>query len=177
MRAHATALCLFVLAAAVAAAAGDDDRLVVLAEFKPADGSEWQAWRMFIHDDGIIDIETPEANRQPQSRRLDRTNLQKFLTAFERWRVDELDDRYSVMGGEGVETIDGANDLLSLRVRRDGEIHKVTLEVPEYAVGLQDRVAANAKRSEIERFLNVWSAALRYGGAPNPEQTRKLYKP
>ncbi len=177
MRVFAVYLCLPVLFAPVALSGGDDDRLVVLAEFKPADGSKWQSWRIYIHDDGHVDIETPEANRQTQSRGLDRANLQKFLTVLERWRVDELDESYSLVGGEGIETVEGANDVLALRVRSNGDSRTITLEAPEYAVGLQDRVSAHAQRTDIERFLKVWSAVLRYARSPNPDQTHKLYKP
>ena len=42
-----------------------DDQLVVLAEFRPAEGSNWMGWRATVFDDRTLEVEFPEDSPEP----------------------------------------------------------------------------------------------------------------
>lgn len=182
-RSGAVLPCLVVALALVsaprAACASDrdaDDRLVVEAEFTPVKSSEWFTWRISIQDDGIVDLDTPEAIPDRQVPRLEGRQIQSLLTRIDNARFEQLDATYVVDAGEGGEQ-SGERDVLRLRARTREGYHEVSVEVPAYASGLSQALSEHARREDVERFLKVWVRVLRNVRAPNLEQKRKLYRP
>jgi len=163
--------------AVCASARHADDRLVVQAEFTPGESTEWFPWRVSIHDDGIVDVDTPEAVPDRQVPRLEGRQIQSLLTRIDKVLFEQLDAAYVVAAGDGGGEQSGGRDMLHLRARTREGYHEVSVEVPAYASGLSQALSEHARREEVERFLKVWVRVLRNVRAPNLEQTRKLYRP
>lgn len=164
--------CALLLAAGGASAVDLDDRLIVQAEFAPAEGSDWRPWRLTIEDSGVVEMEVPEL--APHRRRLAGSEIQRLLTIMERARFEELESEYRLpVDGDAV----AHPDTLTLSVRTPSGYREVRLELPEYAVGLEQVLAEHPRRSEIKRFLRVWARVLREVRPPNPDQSGSLYRP
>ncbi len=164
--------CALLLAATGAAIGAPDDRLIVRAEFAPAEGSDWRPWRLTIEDTGVVEMEVPEL--APRRRRLEGNEIERLLTVVERARFEDLELEYRLPAdGDSL----GASDSLTLSVRTPAGYREVTLRLPEYAVGLEQVLAEHPHRSEIERFLRVWARVLREVRPPNPDQSGSLYRP
>jgi hypothetical protein len=148
-----------------------DDRLVVYAEFRPAEDSDWSAWRASIFDDRRLEFTFPEAMGQPSPRRLESAQLQRFLGRIERSNFDKLDASYDLTSDAGT------GDRLTLQVRTGEGLHEVSLTVPAYATGLAKTISDRDDRGDVEEFLSIWAELLRYVRTPNRDQTRKLYRP
>jgi hypothetical protein len=148
-----------------------DDRLVVFAEFRPAEDSEWSAWRASVFDDRRLEVAFPEAMGQPSPRQLESAQLQRLLGRIERSSFDKLDASYDLTSDAGT------GDLLTLQVRTGEGLHEVSVSVPAYAAGLAKTIADRDDRGDVEEFLSIWAELLRYVRTPNPDQARKLYRP
>lgn len=156
---------------------GADDRLVLEAEFTPGESTEWFTWRVRIQDDGIVDLDTPEAVPDRPARRLEGRQIQSLLARIDSSRFEQLDATYVVSAVDGAGEQSGDRDVLRLRARTREGHHEVSVEVPAYASGLRQALSEHAQRKEVERFLEIWAGVLRNVRAPNLEQKRKLYRP
>ncbi len=158
-----------------------DREAIVTAEFRPL-YSEWLDWRTRIYADGLVeqDLQSepdPLKEQRWSTRELRRltpkklASLYRLATSASFW---DLAPRYScdVLGYRVTD-----QDTLVLSIKQGGRSHRVQVYGAEYAAGIIGGPIVNPHRTEVHRFLRVWSAVLDLVSSPNRKQKPKVYRP
>jgi hypothetical protein len=134
----------------------------LVARFSPL-GGRWLGWETTVGAYGKVAQTTwtvPRGIVKPAKQaRLTKDELDLLWSKIKEAHFFELKKEYSS------DAID--QDILDLKITRKNETHEVSV--------YRDRnITKKDDRSEVKRFLGVWSEVIRFVPSPNPDQKADL---